>query len=1081
MKKFDMFGITYNFKMENEEKYKSLSGGILSIIFYSLTIALFFSFGVDLYQRKSPKVSFNSKIENHQNTILSNLNFTLAFRVEDSFGIQIKNQSIINFEVGFFHYDMDDNGKWALTAIQANQSITYSMCSEIEGYKAKEKFYNISLANWYCVNFTNFTFGGYWDGKFINGILINTLQCSSRVTNQFSKYNTSQCLDDKQMEKVYDSNYTGTNIFYSFLYMESLPVMDNFEFPLRNYLVNKYEMLNLRISKRAVQLFKRIVVDSDFGWLFADRKTENDISNDMITSDFMLKDEFNQNILFTHLIYLGRKVDTYYRIYTKLQEVLASVGGFSKIFLMLLNFLHFFISRISKNFLLLERIEFHEDIARRFDNYNIKNNIFKNNAITNNFFYNNNSNHLNISNNYNNNNNKINNNFNNNDKDKDSLNNNNNNNHCSYMKRNIFNENCNNRNNNQSWNLKSEKNYNKSPQNNSQNDCINNYTNNSITNINNKNLGFPLMNIKYHNNTNCNSKSNSTNNIININNNIFQELKNINKKNSMAEINVQLHSLEKNSIEKQEQEQHQNYQNRQKINGSKNDNYGKISDNKQNNILNNNSHSNVGINFRKKSNKRLDPDTEKKNNNECNVNNYKGSLMHVENKISSTDNFLQTFEKKFSEKDLNDNELVKHKSLQNSKNFSGLIPENEILNPKASTGKSTNADNDKNNKNYANKYYNSLKSKFNNAFQNSLYQANISESPKNLELNQMKYNNFSLSNKKFNLPKIYPGNQCNNMENSGFPLNHKDFSDKDDENYLAENIVNFNNNNIITNRLNNDINKNNTHKTTNMNHTKKLTQKYINLNKNFYGKDKILTLEHSSSNYGIFKCNNFKHKIVKLSLYEYVIFKLCCRNKARETHMTINNQININNNSLNNTLGKSEAIRANIKKTQTITNALLSKLSHNIKTNTINNTSNNQNNNHNYVVNNILSQNEDELNNRNFNHGIVPEAEILTKIKSSRENIFHNYKLLKLNIDNYFDVFTYISLIKDVRNLKEILFQENDYLLDYLKPRFNKTFEEKSCLTKKNIDELMLLNDADKEKNFIIKNLCIMLNNQFPI
>jgi len=257
----------------------------------------------------------------------------------------------------------------------------------MDNYKEKEQIFNISLSSWYCVNFNNLTLGGNWDGSFVNGIIINTRTCTDK------RYKDLQCLDQDSIRKEFKKGInTGGNYFYSFLYLESLPVMDNFEYPIQSYLIDKYEMLDLNILKRSVQIFKRITNDSDVGWVFSHRKESTYYSNDIIKQDFSLKDEIKEDLLYTHFIYLGRKEDIFSRSYSKLQEVLANVGGFAKILLIILNFFYYYIENVSKNLLLLEKFEFCKENEVNEEKFQHKNIIKTDNLFENKF------NQMNISN-----------------------------------------------------------------------------------------------------------------------------------------------------------------------------------------------------------------------------------------------------------------------------------------------------------------------------------------------------------------------------------------------------------------------------------------------------------------------------------------------------------------------------------------------------------------------------------------------------------------------------------------------------------------------------------------------------------
>ncbi len=157
IKKLDLFGLSYSFQLNSEEKYKTFSGGVISIIFYLITVILFVGFGRNMYNRKNPKVSFSSEITNYEKTQLSNRNFTLAFRVEDNSGIQLTNRSVLFQEVYFYNHEIQENGEWDLVDYNDNQTLLFRKCSEMADTPDKQLSYNISLEAWYCLNFDNRT------------------------------------------------------------------------------------------------------------------------------------------------------------------------------------------------------------------------------------------------------------------------------------------------------------------------------------------------------------------------------------------------------------------------------------------------------------------------------------------------------------------------------------------------------------------------------------------------------------------------------------------------------------------------------------------------------------------------------------------------------------------------------------------------------------------------------------------------------------------------------------------------------------------------------------------------------------
>ena len=357
----DFFGLSYNFTIDKKDKLKTTTGAIFSIFFILITISLFFGFGIDLYQRKRPKISNNSKLTIPQEKTFSNNNFTFAFRVEDRLGAMVQNDSIVSLDISYHHYVMNERGVWNLIF---SEITPYKKCNEFNYTSEKEAFYNISLASWYCIDFDNFKLGGYWDTSFVYGFIINTKQC------KYSKNNT--CLNDKDLKENFQNPISGSNYFYSFLYMEALPQMDDYEKPINLHLINRYELLSLKASKRVVQIYKQVTVNNDRGWFFSEIEEKNFYSSDSISPDFTLKDEFTEDLVYSHIIYFGNKIDIYSRSYTKIQEVIANIGGFTKIFYTILSFIYGYFGNYIKTAFLLNKIDFQDLLGKK--NFSTKKN-----------------------------------------------------------------------------------------------------------------------------------------------------------------------------------------------------------------------------------------------------------------------------------------------------------------------------------------------------------------------------------------------------------------------------------------------------------------------------------------------------------------------------------------------------------------------------------------------------------------------------------------------------------------------------------------------------------------------------------
>lgn len=334
IKKVDLIGINIRFNFQGHYSIKSIFGGLLSILFMVITVSLFLGFGIDLYQRKNPKTSFNSIISKDVEIKTSNSNFTLAYRLEDTLGQFFNRSEIAYIQVFFFKYFQLNTGEWRLDNYTISEPVK---CSSLSNYKEKEVLFSISLSQWYCFNFDkNITLGGNWAGNFVNGIQINSYQCKSESGRK--------CAPKEDVINSFQNEITSSNLFYSFLYVDSLPTLDDYSSPIKQTLTNKFEMLMLQTAKRSVQYLKAVGANTDNGWLFSDISSEYIYSSDYISTDFTLKSEWGQDVLYSHFIYLGRKREEYSRSYAKVQEIFAQIGGFLKFFDLLLGYFYSYFS-----------------------------------------------------------------------------------------------------------------------------------------------------------------------------------------------------------------------------------------------------------------------------------------------------------------------------------------------------------------------------------------------------------------------------------------------------------------------------------------------------------------------------------------------------------------------------------------------------------------------------------------------------------------------------------------------------------------------------------------------------------------
>ena len=125
-------------------------------------------------------------------------------------------------------------------------------------------------------------------------------------------------------------------LFFSYLYQQAFAKMSNYSNPIETTLVNNYEIIDLRLTKKKIQTYKVIDLINDEGWIF-NYPTESSIySLDTEVPDFVFKDPKTEFLLYRFNVYFGKNYDSFSRNYPKIQEIFAQIGGFSNFFYLIL-------------------------------------------------------------------------------------------------------------------------------------------------------------------------------------------------------------------------------------------------------------------------------------------------------------------------------------------------------------------------------------------------------------------------------------------------------------------------------------------------------------------------------------------------------------------------------------------------------------------------------------------------------------------------------------------------------------------------------------------------------------------------
>lgn len=206
-------------------------------------------------------------------------------------------------------------------------------CTE---YNANTTAFNNSFNPdlWYCIDWPeyNYTFGGYWHGKYAYYFNIILYYCPNGS-------NYKEGIGCTTLEDFLGNTATSNNWYFSVNYPEA--VFDaNSDNPIKISYRHYYYGFDASLRKTDRLFFNVLNVEDDQGWILTDKKHSSVLSINQVQPDFNYfgSESFTtENIstgFYTCYFYMTKSYQIHTRSYMKFQELCAVVGGFIKIILM---------------------------------------------------------------------------------------------------------------------------------------------------------------------------------------------------------------------------------------------------------------------------------------------------------------------------------------------------------------------------------------------------------------------------------------------------------------------------------------------------------------------------------------------------------------------------------------------------------------------------------------------------------------------------------------------------------------------------------------------------------------------------
>ena len=379
-KKINLFPTYITFHFNNSHSFRSIFGGIITIIFLFI-IVTFFSYHayVFLFKLKIEYIHSNTIVDNCPFINLTNIKFNLGFGLQ----FTLNGSNAFDSYKKYFDYSMSIN-EWIDGPSTIKKYIFKLKYCDIKDfdYDVNDTFYNIKLNKFYCpiINeTTNYTLEGLYTDKYFKFIEIIF------KLNEYSKNNLDEV-------KEFMKNNPVEMIIYL---MDSSIDYENRLNPISKYINEINKWLDFENRKETQITYSDVEFEDDQHYYLNSIKKINIayLDNNVDAFRFVKRNEnLDDEILGTFIIKASYRKIKYKRIYQKLPSFLAHVSGLIELTYLISFFIVRFMDKILIDKIIINKMfKFRGNNNFNFDYLKIlcredelKNNKLKNN---NNFYY----------------------------------------------------------------------------------------------------------------------------------------------------------------------------------------------------------------------------------------------------------------------------------------------------------------------------------------------------------------------------------------------------------------------------------------------------------------------------------------------------------------------------------------------------------------------------------------------------------------------------------------------------------------------------------------------------------------------
>lgn len=355
LKKIDIFGQNVKLLFNSQRKFPSILGGIFTICVIIIVLVSIINLGKEIVYKTEPKLNvMNLFTVNSPLIELNPSSLLFAFQVIDRDYMPFYDESYFTFNL----YNFVVNRTLPESSMFKNNPLNLINCTEYFDYFANQETsyrkYNFSnnfnsnnLNEAFCIENLNAQIGG----NFITDYFSNIRFSINRCNNSTSKV---QC---KSREEI---NEKIRGAFFEFYFIDKYIDSADFKDPFIKYF-NQYFILLDDYYKFIDIFFTNTTINSDAGFLTPNKQNKTVVKFDYYREQF---NTYEKDLILDFYINSSKNMIYITRIYMKLQDLFATVGGIISICLVIGKHLSLY----------LNKYKMYEIILNTLYNFNSDNN-----------------------------------------------------------------------------------------------------------------------------------------------------------------------------------------------------------------------------------------------------------------------------------------------------------------------------------------------------------------------------------------------------------------------------------------------------------------------------------------------------------------------------------------------------------------------------------------------------------------------------------------------------------------------------------------------------------------------------------